>query len=1233
MANDITPKHEIYNTGIELHDISGWSRHTVADGKWLNINTIKPASADLNILASAIHDTSAALQDDVDYLSANIDNLSGELYDTSSYLNEEIIKINARADVTDVVGTYAEFESLSASAIAGTYNISDRDIIKVLDDEQHNNRQSYYRYLSADPYNWEYVGDLEPYYNNKTWSDGSNSHGILELNNTNSIRNFKLGCDNYVEFVKKSGVDEYDFRLNEDFINSASEAYDALSSISGINDGTLEGDRVNHKVSNYSLAQGSANSATNDSFAQGKKNTADNQSIAQGSNVSASDHSFAQGYHATATDDSFAQGEFLSAKERSFAQGDGAKAFHDSFAQGNAVSAYDVAFAQGDYVSAKTIAMAQGRDVEAYEWGFAQGFNTTATTEAFAQGSRINSEDHSFGQGQNIIASYTAFGQGIGNEVTVDSFGQGISNTAYTEGFTQGSGNIAEVNSFAQGKGNSANHEAFTQGLSAIASTESLAQGQNVTAKNRSFAQGSEVYAESNSLAQGYSASANNQSLAQGINVTATTIGFAHGDKCSANNIAFAQGQSASANDYSMAQGQRVYANYVSFTEGEVASATSVSFAQGNAVNADSYSFVQGHMASATNMSMAQGHNGVSASQDSFAQGENAKANTQAIAQGNTISARDKSIAQGYNATATTGSFAQGSNVTADYYSISQGLSTSANNYSIAQGSNNSAFDFSQAFGNGTKLIHSGMAIGTYNSADNVPFVIGNGTGDDHRSDLFLIDRSGNVSAAGNVSAKNFYIDGSPINSVVSAKFSAYNGATKVGEFPISAFKLSANNDKYIVATTASNTMAFNVADSLINSASSGYQAKEWVNTNGDGVIGSAQSGAAASAWIKASGDNIIGSANSGAAASAWIKTNGNNIIGSANSGAAASAYIATNGVGTKVGTWANEGHAGYFSQYPNLILSNNGIYDTNSDPSTLTPIGYYVPTYGLSQTGYVLKSSPLGTGVYWDEDKGGSTIHYQEDIRGNVFDGDISLSAFYQGNHTISGTNYSGLFGYGLLISGSQRFGSDYELGIIPTMPHTGYTLESNKFYGVKYIEGGGANYSLGWYDITDLTDNITFKNSVNNTNYTATLSADGLTVATAQGSNGTALKINVNGYKYGSQTGSWYKLAYASSAVGIDTNNIITFSGSATSSYYAVSATSSRSATYAYSAQTAVNSTNAANANLTRTNNPTSGDILQIGTGTSARIVNAGNAYTWNTYKLSYGTFSTAAKTISII
>lgn len=748
----ISANNEGYSAG-KFSDVDGnimpWSRSTVADGKWLNREMLLPFSGRDQYLLKSLNQT-------YDECSA-----------FSGYLNEEIRIINARADVIDVVGSHDAFTARSAELVSGV-DISDRDVIKILNDVgtdipvwiyntetnvyvesavSPSNQQTYYRWLSAvndGLSGWEYVGDLEPYYKDIELTENS-----ITFENTAPERDYTIKTD-LNRFIQMSADGNTGtIGITDDFISSASQVYNALSSISGINEGSISGPRVNHTVSNYSLAQGSANSASYDSFTQGKRNYAYDQSIAAGA---------------------------------------------DNYA--------------------KSQSQALGISNSAYNNGFAAGSNNSATLAA--------------------------------------SFAQGSTNYADNSSFAQGTSNSALTQSFAQGKNNSANYDAFAQGLSAFANNESLAQGLEVTAKSKSFAQGSKNNADIYGFAQGTNCSAKTNAFAQGSNITATTTGFAQGDKCKANNIALAQGQYASANDYSMAQGQKVYANYVSFAEGEVASAKSVSFAQGNDAVADGYSFVQGHMASATNMSMAQGHNNVWAYQTSFAQGQQVSAENRGMAQGNNANANENSFAQGYNVTATTAAFAQGNTVKSNYYSISQGLNTFADNYSISQGTNTSAQyysiaqgnattadDYSQSFGRGTKMLHSGMAIGTYNKSDNIPFVIGNGTDNDNRSDLFLINRNGDVSAKGDISAKNFYINGNPIDSIVSAKFSAYNGSTTLlTAYPISSFSLYANTAKYLnVATASNNRLDFSVADTLINSAKSGAAASAWITGNSGNYI------------------------------------------------------------------------------------------------------------------------------------------------------------------------------------------------------------------------------------------------------------------------------------------------------------------------------------------------------------------------------------------------------------
>lgn len=72
---------------------------------------------------------------------------------TAEHLQEEIDTIEAGSDVTDVVGTYADLQSYDTSTL------TDKDIIKVLDDETENHAQTYYRW-STSSQSFSYIGQI-----------------------------------------------------------------------------------------------------------------------------------------------------------------------------------------------------------------------------------------------------------------------------------------------------------------------------------------------------------------------------------------------------------------------------------------------------------------------------------------------------------------------------------------------------------------------------------------------------------------------------------------------------------------------------------------------------------------------------------------------------------------------------------------------------------------------------------------------------------------------------------------------------------------------------------------------------------------------------------------------------------------------------------------------------------------------------------------------------------------
>lgn len=72
---------------------------------------------------------------------------------TAQHLQSEIDTIKASSDVADVVGTYEELEDYDTSAL------TDKDVIKVLDDETRSHAQTYYRW-STSAKEFSYVGKI-----------------------------------------------------------------------------------------------------------------------------------------------------------------------------------------------------------------------------------------------------------------------------------------------------------------------------------------------------------------------------------------------------------------------------------------------------------------------------------------------------------------------------------------------------------------------------------------------------------------------------------------------------------------------------------------------------------------------------------------------------------------------------------------------------------------------------------------------------------------------------------------------------------------------------------------------------------------------------------------------------------------------------------------------------------------------------------------------------------------
>ena len=125
-------------TKVDVVSERGDSEEYAASQKWVTEEVEALEAAD------------QALQDNIDAEEAGRIAADTEIW-------KEIEAIEASSDVVDIVGTKAELDSYDTS------KLSDNDIIKVLQDETHDNATTYYRWNEASD-TFTYIGAEGPYY-------------------------------------------------------------------------------------------------------------------------------------------------------------------------------------------------------------------------------------------------------------------------------------------------------------------------------------------------------------------------------------------------------------------------------------------------------------------------------------------------------------------------------------------------------------------------------------------------------------------------------------------------------------------------------------------------------------------------------------------------------------------------------------------------------------------------------------------------------------------------------------------------------------------------------------------------------------------------------------------------------------------------------------------------------------------------------------------------------------
>lgn len=440
-------------------------------------------------------------------------------------------------------------------------------------------------------------------------------------------------------------------------------------------------------------------------------------------------------------------------------------------AQGISAEAESASLAQGTDVIAAAYSLAQGQSNTAYYMTLAQGQGNTAQSGSVAIGERNSAFNEGVAIGAKNYAYHKSFTHGGLNSAVNVSFAQGEVNFAQTRGFTHGTTNSAIMASVAIGQGNSANLQSVSLGEYNTAGSQSIAVGACNSATSKSLAIGAVTYADDNSLAQGGGVSAKLQAFSQGGGNTAYYNALAQGGGNTATRDSMAQGGGNSAYSGSIAQGGGNSASNYSqaFGANNIMSDNGMAIGKYNKSSAD-VAFVIGNgyvdqtqspfVTVRSDLFVIDKNGNVSSMSGYFydkdgkvgggAVGDYVPLSATAcnIGNNNTASA-PQSFSQGINNNCLgTESFTQGYGNSAYNGALAQGRNCYASNYSIAQGSDCSALvSPAQAFGQGTIISAVGMAIGQYNKTSaNVAFVIGDGNAS-NRSDLFVIDKYGNVSA------------------------------------------------------------------------------------------------------------------------------------------------------------------------------------------------------------------------------------------------------------------------------------------------------------------------------------------------------------------------------------------------------------------------------------------------------------------------------------------------------
>lgn len=473
---------EIAGANGKIYVVETWNRGTIADGDAMTEYTIRPIcdaikggtggiAAETERAMAAESGISAIVDKHYDEYNTFVSNVNSSAESLSARLAKEIsdrekgdaqeisyrtsgdAKLQEQIDTlkaaTDVIMVYSDFSSFSSNSASLT--LTDNDVIKVLNDGERQENQTYYQYSTATSA-WSFIGELDPYYSKSELNNAAGKNiNITSENdeikiNTNDDVVFSSVTSNEFSGTNISALNFYMPSAN----NGARFNCEVSSNSTGISAHTVDS-MSNKVVTAYWESIINAANADNayvplsaEECTIGNNNSSYDDSFAQGANNNANNNSLAQGYNNEAISNSFAQGYLNVASSRSLAQGSNNSAYSYSLAQGYLNVASSNSLAQGNNNSAKNNSMAFGYQSQAYQGSF-----------AFSP----------YAQDAHSLASANSFAFGIGCTADTNAFAMGVNCSAVTGGFAYGTNCIAATNSIAMGAGMVSKENQISLGL------------------------------------------------------------------------------------------------------------------------------------------------------------------------------------------------------------------------------------------------------------------------------------------------------------------------------------------------------------------------------------------------------------------------------------------------------------------------------------------------------------------------------------------------------------------------------------------------------------------------------------------------------------------------------------------------------------------------------------------------------------------------------------------------